>query len=114
MKLFGIKTCDTCRKALKALENAGRPVSFMDLRSGDFTGEDLDRWLSVLGWEALLNRRSTSWRALDDTEKQDLDGGKARALMLASPTLIKRPVIETADTIIVGFGKAQQDALLKS
>nr|WP_321981718.1 Spx/MgsR family RNA polymerase-binding regulatory protein [uncultured Cohaesibacter sp.] len=113
MKLFGIKTCDTCRKALKTLEGAGKPVTFMDLRSGDFTGEDLDRWLAALGWEALLNRRSTSWRALDDAEKQDLDEAKARALMLANPTLIKRPVIETDNAIMVGFGKAQQDALFK-
>ena len=114
MKLFGIKTCDTCRKALKTLEGAGKSVTFMDLRSGDLTGDDMDRWLAALGWEALLNRRSTSWRALDDADKQNLDETNARSLMLTNPTLIKRPVIETEDTIFVGFGKAQQDALLKS
>ena len=114
MKLFGIKTCDTCRTALKALEGAGKPVTFVDLRGDDFTSRDLDRWLAAQGWDTLLNRRSTSWRALDDADKLDLDEAKARALMLATPTLIKRPVIETDDAIIVGFGKPQQDALLKS
>ena len=112
MKLFGLKTCDTCRKALKALEQAGQPVTFVDLRGEDFSTEDLDRWLACVDWDVLLNRRSTSWRALGETEKENLDANKARALMLANPTLIKRPVIERNGDVLVGFGKAQQQQLL--
>nr|WP_319390480.1 Spx/MgsR family RNA polymerase-binding regulatory protein [uncultured Cohaesibacter sp.] len=112
MKLFGIKSCDTCRKALKTLEQAGKPAVFVDLRGDSFSADDLDRWIDKLGWELLLNRKSTSWRALADDDKADMNKEKARALMLANPTLIKRPVIETGDDIVVGFGSAQQDTLL--
>ena len=112
MKLYGIKTCDTCRKALKAFQAAGKPVSFVDLRVDGFTETDLDRWLEAVGWEVLLNRRSTSWRALSDEDKADPDTTKARTLMLAHPTLIKRPVFEDDTKIVVGFGKTQQSLLL--
>jgi arsenate reductase len=112
MKLFGIKSCDTCRKALKTLEQAGKPVTFVDLRGDDFGADDLDRWLSKAAWELLLNRKSTTWRTLADSDKEDMDREKARALMLANPTLIKRPVTETGDDIVVGFGSAQQATLL--
>ena len=112
MKLFGIKTCDTCRKALKALEAAGKPVTFVDLRADGFSEADLDRWLNALGWESLLNRRSTTWRGLSDAETADLDARKAKALMMAHPTLIKRPIFEDGTLILAGFAKAQQDILL--
>ncbi|PLW74856.1 arsenate reductase [Cohaesibacter celericrescens] len=112
MKLYGIKTCDTCRKALKAFEAAGKPISFVDLRVDGFNDANLDRWLDAVGWEALLNRRSTSWRALSDEDKAEPNAIKARALMLAHPTLIKRPVFESDTEIVVGFGKAQQSQLL--
>nr|WP_321462344.1 Spx/MgsR family RNA polymerase-binding regulatory protein [uncultured Cohaesibacter sp.] len=113
MKLFGIKSCDTCRKALNFLETAGTPVTFVDLRGDGFASRDLDRWLAAADWEDFLNRRSTSWRALSEEDKRDIDTDKARALMLANPTLIKRPVIEDGDRLIIGFGKQQQDDLLK-
>nr|WP_321458456.1 Spx/MgsR family RNA polymerase-binding regulatory protein [uncultured Cohaesibacter sp.] len=112
MKLFGIKTCDTCRKALKSLQAANKSVTFVDLRGEDFSHEDLDRWLAAVGWDALLNRRSTSWRALAEEDKSGIDEARARGLLLANPTLIKRPVIEEGDTITVGFGKAEQEKLL--
>ncbi|WP_319533138.1 arsenate reductase [uncultured Cohaesibacter sp.] len=112
MKLYGIKTCDTCRKALKALEAAGKPVTFIDLRADGFSEVDLDRWLKALGWESLLNRRSTSWRGLSDAETADLDAQKAKALMMAHPTLIKRPVFDDGTKILAGFSKAQQEKLL--
>ena len=114
MKLYGIKTCDTCRKALKAFEVAGKPISFVDLRADGFDGSDLERWLDAVGWEALLNRCSASWRALSEKDKAELDAAKARALMRAHPTLIKRPVFESATKIVVGFGKSQQAELLAS
>ena len=116
MKLYGIKTCDTCRKAIKTLEAADHRVDFIDLRADGFTDADLDRWLTAVGWEQLLNRRSTTWRDLPDADKANPDLASARALMRAHPTLIKRPVIEVEGedgiTVIVGFAKAQQAALL--
>lgn len=112
MKLYGIKTCDTCRKAIKTIEAAGKAVQFVDLRIDGFSEEDLDRWLAAAGWEALLNRRSTSWRDLDEADKNDVDAEKAKSLMMSHPTLIKRPVIEDGDTVTIGFAKAQQTALL--
>ncbi|SNY91887.1 arsenate reductase [Cohaesibacter sp. ES.047] len=112
MKLYGIKTCDTCRKALKAFEAAGKPVTFIDLRADGVSEEEIDRWIEAHGWEAVLNRRSTTWRGLCDADKTDVDADKAKALMLANPTLIKRPVFEDQTGITIGFGKEQQKHLL--
>ena len=112
MKLYGIKTCDTCRKAIKALEAAGYSVQFVDIRVDGLEANDLDRWIAAVGWQGLLNTRSTTWRGLDEADKADLDECRARALMLAHPTLIKRPVIATGDRILVGFAKVQQAELL--
>lgn len=112
MKIHGIKTCDTCRKAIKAFEAAGKPATFVDFRKDGLCEADLDRWLEAVGWEGLLNRRSTSWRALSEEEKSNPDAAKARKLMLDNPTLIKRPVFDDGTDIVVGFGKAQQTDLL--
>ncbi|HAT87156.1 MAG TPA: arsenate reductase [Rhizobiales bacterium] len=112
MKIHGIKTCDTCRKALKAFEGTGKAHQFVDFRVDGLSETDLDRWLEAAGWELLLNRRSTSWRALSDEEKADPNMEKAKALMLANPTLIKRPVFDDGETVTVGFGKKEQATLL--
>lgn len=112
MKIYGIKTCDTCRKAVKAFAAAGKDATFVDLRVDGFSEADLDSWLSAVGWEKLLNRRSTSWRDLSDEDKADPNEAKAKALMLAHPTLIKRPVFVSDKTVVVGFGKTEQASLL--
>ena len=112
MKIHGIKTCDTCRKAIKAFESAGKEAQFIDFRIDGLDEADLDHWLEAVGWETLLNRRSTSWRALPDDDKANPDKAKSRALMLANPTLIKRPVFDDGTDIVVGFTKAQQAKLL--
>ncbi|MCV6546214.1 MAG: arsenate reductase [Cohaesibacter sp.] len=112
MNIYGIKTCDTCRKALKSFDAAGKSHHFVDFRVDGLSEGDLDRWLAAVGWEILLNRRSTSWRALSEDEKAHPDQDKARALMLANPTLIKRPVFDDGKRVIVGFGKKEQSALL--
>lgn len=112
MNIHGIKSCDTCRKAIKAFETQGKSANFIDFRVDGLMETDLDRWLEAVGWEALLNRRSTSWRALDEADKAKPDAAKARALMLANPILIKRPVFDDGSRILIGFGKAQQLELL--
>ena len=114
--LYGLKSCDTCRKARQYLNERDFQHEFRDLRDDGFSEQELDAWLAVAGWERLLNKSSTTWRNLDDSDKQDLDADKARALLLANPTLIKRPVINTGrppdqPTITVGFDKETRATL---
>lgn len=101
--LYGIKNCDTCRKARKALDAQGLEHRFHDLREDGLDADRLDRWLARVSALDLLNRRSTTWRSLDKHDKAELDEALARKLMLAHPTLIKRPLLETNDTLVVGY-----------
>ena len=109
--VYGIKNCDTCRKALKWLEAEGVDHKFHDFRKDGLDPASLSTWVSEAGWEKLLNRRGTTWRNLSDAEKDGVDEAKAEALMVDNPTLIKRPVFETGKSVIVGFGTAEQGAL---
>ncbi|MEO1135368.1 MAG: arsenate reductase [Pseudomonadota bacterium] len=117
MKLYGLKTCDTCRKARKALDAAGKDAAFHDVRADGVTKAQLTRWATAAGWEKLLNKSSTTWRGLDDAEKDAITEKKALALMAEHPTLIKRPVIEMAiengpTQVFVGWSKDVQEKLL--
>ena len=111
-KLYGIKNCDTIKRARRWLEQNGIDYQFHDYRVDGLSSELLNRLESKLGWEAMLNRRSTSWRQLADSDRQDLDSNKAKALMLSRPTLIKRPVLERNDQLIVGFSPESYRNLL--
>ncbi|MEO0878283.1 MAG: Spx/MgsR family RNA polymerase-binding regulatory protein [Pseudomonadota bacterium] len=111
MKLYGLKNCDTCRKALKALKEAGREPDFHDVRVDGVTKAYLTKWAKAAGWEKLLNTRSTTWRALDAKAKDGLSEAKAIALMEEHPTLIKRPVIECDGDTHVGWTAQVQKAL---
>ena len=99
----GLKNCDTCRNAMKWLKAEGVEAKLHDLRADGLDGAALDRWIAAVGWETLLNRRGTTWRGLSDADKADVDGAKARALMLAHPALIKRPVFEMEGRVLVGM-----------
>lgn len=101
--LYGIKNCDTCRKALKWLEQNGLACRVHDYRSDGLTPELLDNFADRLGWENLLNRSSTSWRQLTEEQRADPDRNKACLLMLATPTLIKRPILDTGTELMIGF-----------
>ncbi|ABE57921.1 ArsC family reductase [Chromohalobacter israelensis] len=101
--LYGIKTCDSCRKARRALDTQGTAYRYHDLREDGLDAERLDAFLARSDWKTLLNTRSTTWRGLDEADKRDLDAASARALLLAHPTLLKRPVLETPDRLLVGF-----------
>lgn len=107
MKLYGLKTCDTCRKALKALEQAGKPAEFVDVRADGLSDDERDAFLSAFG-DQLVNTRSTTWRGLDAAER----ARPAAELLAAHPTLMKRPVIRAGDTLYLGWGKDTQAALL--
>ncbi|WIX32007.1 ArsC family reductase [Salinicola sp. JS01] len=105
--LYGIKTCDTCRKARRQLADQGVEYRYHDLRADGLDADLLDRLLAAADWQTLLNTRSTTWRGLDDHAKQDVDATRARALMLEHPTLLKRPLLAHGETLIVGFDPAR-------
>jgi Spx/MgsR family transcriptional regulator len=109
--VYGLKACDSCRKALKLLQGSGQAHRFHDLRGEGLPPGQPEAWMAELGWETLLNRKSTTWRELPEAEKQGLDATAAAGLMKRHPTLIKRPVIEAGDTLLVGIGAPQQAAL---
>lgn len=102
--LYGIKNCDTVRKARKWLETADVPFVFHDFRTDGLDEMTLRGWAEKTDWEILLNRRGTTWRKLPENDRENIDAGKAIQLMLANTTLIKRPVLVTADDAIhIGF-----------
>ncbi|WP_428848498.1 ArsC family reductase [Shewanella marinintestina] len=103
LTLFGIKNCDTVRKARKWLAANQLDVAFHDFREDGLATEQIEQWASIVGWEALFNKRSTSFRNLTDTEKSDINEKKAIALMALYPTLIKRPVLVKDGQVQVGF-----------
>lgn len=110
--VYGIKTCDSCRKALDWLRAESIGHRFHDLREDGLDGAMIAAWIDALGWPALLNTRSTTWRGLDDGEKANPDAARAAALMLAHPTLVKRPVFDLgAGRYAVGFKADAQDAI---
>ncbi|MCX7110176.1 MAG: ArsC family reductase [Proteobacteria bacterium] len=101
--LYGIKNCDTVKKARAWLEAQGIAHQFHDFRKDGLDLALLEKWEVILGWEALLNRRGTSWRKLDESQREGVDRDKALALMLANPSLIKRPVLEIGEKTLIGF-----------
>lgn len=105
--LYGIKNCDTIKKARLWLDKNGIDYRFHDYRENGLSPELLKSFVDRSDWQTLLNQRSTSWRQLDAAQKTDLDEDKALKLMLETPTLIKRPVLENDGKLIVGF-KAEQ------
>ena len=106
--LYGLKNCDTCKKALKALDAAGKSVTFVDIRAEADLPALLPGWLETAGSDLLINRRSTTWRGLSEDERT----GDPLALLTAQPTLVKRPVIEASGDVYVGWTKDVQSALL--
>lgn len=106
LSVYGIKNCDTVKKALKWLDAQGIAYTFHDFRANGLSDADVKRWIDALGWESLLNRRSTTWRELPDPQKKNLDADTALTLMVAHPTLIKRPVFEGNGLILNGFTDA--------
>lgn len=111
ISVWGLKTCDTCRKALQWLDSEGMPHVFRDVRKDGLEAARLERWIDAVGWETLLNRRGTTWRKLSEAETAGVDGAKARKLMLSYPGLIRRPVFETGSSVIVGFKDPEKAAL---
>src|SRR4051794_897125 len=108
--IYGIKNCDTMKKARAWLDAHGVAYVFHDYKTAGLERERLARWCRQVGWEALLNRTGTTFRKLPEADKQALDAGKAMALMHAQPSLIKRPVVESDGKLLVGFKSEQYAA----
>lgn len=106
--LYGIPNCDTVKKARAWLDRQGVAYSFHDFKTHGVPPGRLDAWMREAGWEALLNRKGTTWRRLDaPSQARAADAAGARALMLAQPSLIKRPVVEWGGATTVGFDPAE-------
>src|SRR5271169_6860827 len=104
LAIYGIKNCDTMKKARAWLEKHGVDYSFHDCKTAGIERERLERWCRKVGWETLLNRNGTTFRKLPDNDRSNLDAKKALALTLAQPSMIKRPVLELGGgKIVVGF-----------
>ena len=106
LKLYGIPNCDTVKKARSWLTEQGIDYVFHDFRKDGLTQAQLQDWLKQADWNLLLNTRGTTWRKLPELDRAEPNIQKAEALMLAHPSLIKRPVVETDKGLLVGFDPA--------
>jgi len=101
--IYGIRNCDTMKKARAWLESHGIEYAFHDYKEAGIDKARLEAWSKAIGWETLLNRAGTTFRKLPDDAKENLDERKALRLMLEQPSMIKRPVLERGKTLLVGF-----------
>lgn len=101
--MYGIKNCDTIKKARTWLDEHGVAYAFHDYKAEGIDAARLSRWSGLVGWEVLLNRAGTTFRKLPDADREGIDAAKAAGLMLAQPSMIKRPVLEYPGGILVGF-----------
>ena len=102
MKLYGLKTCDTCRKARKWLDGRA-DYAYVDVRDDGLTTELVLDWFARVDWQTLVNRRSTTWKNLSPADRESLSRDSAVELLLKNPTLLKRPVLDADTTLLVGF-----------
>jgi Spx/MgsR family transcriptional regulator len=110
--MYGIKNCDTVKKARAWLEAHELAYRFHDYKLAGIDSTRLGRWCDEVGWETLLNRVGTTFRKLPETDRQHVDRDRAIALMLAQPSMIKRPVLEYDGRVLVGFAEARYAAVL--
>jgi arsenate reductase len=101
--IYGIKNCDTMKKAFVWLDKHKLAYAFHDYKKDGVAKSDLERWTKEMGWEVVLNRAGTTFRKLPDADKEKLTEKKAIALMLAQPSMIKRPVLDVGGKLTIGF-----------
>jgi arsenate reductase len=101
--IYGIKACDTMKKARDWLDGHGIDYAFHDYKAAGIDQARLEAWVAALGWELVLNRAGTTFRKLPDTEKQGLDAARAIGLMLQQPSMIKRPLLDVEGRFLAGF-----------
>ena len=101
--IYGLRACDRCRAARRHFDRTGIAYRFHDLRDDGVSEELVREWIGRVGADRLVNRRSTSWRELSAERRHAVDGGDAVAVLVETPTLVKRPVIDLPETCLVGF-----------
>lgn len=115
LTVYGLKNCDTCRKALKWLEAEEIPHRFHDVRADGLKEAEVKRFAKSAGWETLLNKAGTTWRGLPDKQKAGINEAAAIKLMAEHPALIKRPVFDFGKgEVVVGFRDPQKQAVLEA
>jgi arsenate reductase len=112
LTVYGIPNCDTVKKARQWLDAQGIEYAFHDYKKAGVDPAKLEGWAAEAGWEALLNKRGTTFRKLDDADKADIDSKKAVTLMAQHTSMIKRPVVEHAGGLLVGFKLDEWEQLL--
>ncbi len=105
--MYGIKNCDTIKKARQWLEDNGVEYNFHDYKKEGISPEKLIAWIDNFGWENVVNRKGTSWRSLSEELRNSADKNSAIQLMIENPSLIKRPIIETSGENIIGFNPSE-------
>ena len=110
--LYGIANCDTVRKARKWMDSRGLDYEYHDVREDGLDEASLTDWADACGWQSLLNKRSTSFHNLSDADKRVTEREHAIRLMLANPTLIKRPILTHGETVLVGFNESEWENTL--
>lgn len=113
LKVYGIKNCDTMKKAFAWLESQGVAYQFVDYKKAGVAAGRLPDWVRLAGWQTLLNTRGLMWKKLSEEQRADVDEAKALALMGEFPSLIKRPVIEYGEKLSVGFDAERFAAIFK-
>ncbi len=103
LTLYGIPNCDTVKKARAWLVAGGTPHAFHNYKQAGIDAASLARWCDALGWEVVLNRSGTTFRALPEADKTGLDQARAIQLMLAQPSMIRRPILEGPGVLLAGF-----------
>lgn len=109
--IYGIRNCDTMKKAFAWLDAHGIAYTFHDYKKVGVTAAQLDRWCAARGWETVINRAGPTFRKLPDADRQDLTQAKAVALALANPSMIKRPILEVGDAIEIGYRSERYESL---
>lgn len=110
--IFGIRNCDTMKKALRWLDEQGVAYAFVDYKKAGVVATHLPDWMQRADWKVLLNTRGLMWKKLTDEERADVDATKAAHLMQTYPAMIRRPVLDTGDALAVGFDPAHYAGLL--
>jgi Spx/MgsR family transcriptional regulator len=114
LTLYGIPNCDTIKKARLWLEKRGVVYGFHDYKKAGIDEAKLKEWSAEVGWETLLNRRGTTFRNLPDEHKAHLDEDIAFTLMIANPSLIKRPILESEGPLLVGFKSSEYEEIVEA
>lgn len=106
VRIYGIKSCDNCRRARKWLTDHDVEHEYVDIRSDGLPAEIVAHLQAAAGWEALLNKRSITWRKIPAWDREELDAERARQLILTYPTVMRRPVLDLGDRVLLGFEEA--------